>query len=126
MIAHRHGYRLVGRVMHDGKAAWKVAFAPASTGQDAWKGTVLLDASTFDRLEIDATQTGLSAPVVSNVQDDSFGPARGPYGDGWLVEHSHVQRVVSVLGRNVTVDVRLEFTNWRIDAADFAGCGISD
>ena len=61
-------YRLDGTDTVDGASCYVVRFTPnaASTAKSLYRGTVWIDRETFRRRKLQAVQTGLDAPVVSN------------------------------------------------------------
>lgn len=112
-------YRLLGRADRGGRPAWKVAFKPLVEDATAFTGVVWIDAETFDRLAVDLSQTRLAPPVLVNEQKDEFGPVLASDGEHHLVRESHVHRTVSLLGGTVGVEMRMRFSNHRVNDAGF-------
>ena len=67
-------YRLDGTETVDGAPCYVVRFTPnaASTAKSLYRGTVWIDRDTFRRRKLQAVQTGLDAPVVSNDETVRF------------------------------------------------------
>lgn len=114
-----YDYRLLGRDTREGRPAWKIGFRPLEGDRTAYAGTVWIDAQTFDRMAIDLVQTQLEAPVLTNEQRDTFGPVLADDGEHVLVRESRIHRTVSLLGGTVGVQVRLLFSNFRVNDAGF-------
>ena len=70
-------YRLDGTEPIDGAPCYVVRFTPnpASTAKSLYQGTVWIDRQTFRRRKLQAIQTGLGAPVVSNDETVRFAAA---------------------------------------------------
>ena len=113
-------YRLLGRDVRAGRACWKVAFKPLTEQESAYAGTTWIDAETWDRVAVDLVQTRLQSPVLTNEQTDTFGPVLGGDGEHWLVQESLIHRTVSLLGGTVGVQMRLLFSNFRVNDEGFA------
>ena len=68
-------YRLDGVERVDGFDCYAVKFDPLDGTRSLYRGTVWIDRRTFARVRVQAVQTNLSAPVVSNEEDAAL-PSR--------------------------------------------------
>ena len=114
-----YDYQLLGQEVRDGRESWKIGLKPASATGTAYQGVTWIDAATWDRLGMDVTQTGVEPPVLGSAEQETFGPVQGPQGEAWLVQRSHVQRTLSVLGTAVAVDMRVTWSGWQVEPPDF-------
>ena len=69
-------YRLSGTERVDGFDCYVVKFEPVRDDSSLYRGTVWIDRRTFARIRVQAVQSGLSAPVVSNEEIQHYTPAR--------------------------------------------------
>lgn len=112
-------YVLHGKEDRGGRPAWKVSFKPSAADVNAYAGTVWIDRQTHDRLAVDLVQTRLEPPVLTNEQMDAYGPVLAEDGEHWMVRESRIHRTVSLLGAAVGIQMRLLFSNFRVNAPDF-------
>lgn len=118
----RYRYRLQGTATVSGREAWVVAFEPRGRDQSLYRGTVWIDRATYVRLRQQATQTALSAPVISNDEMQDFAPVRtASGGEVWLPSRIYNQQLFLIAGRNLLVERRITFTDYEIAPGDFAG-----
>ncbi len=69
-------YRLAGTERVGDYDCYVVRFEPAQTGESLYRGTVWIERKTFARVKVAAVQTGLSAPVVSNEEIQTYARSR--------------------------------------------------
>jgi hypothetical protein len=115
-------YRLDGTETIDGAPCYVIRFTPdaASTAATLYRGTVWIDRATFRRRKLQAVQTGLAAPVVSNDETVRFAPAGTAGGREILLPVETVTRqIVLVAGRNILVDKTTRFSEYQLNPADF-------
>ena len=115
-------YRLDGTETIDGAACYVVRFTPsaASTAKSLYRGTVWIDRETFRRRKLQAVQTGLAAPVVSNDETVRFAKAGEAAGRQILLPIETVTRqIVLVAGRNILVEKTTRFSEYQLNPADF-------
>ena len=115
-------YRLDGTETIDGAPCYVIRFAPdaSSTAASLYRGTVWIDRTTFRRRKLQAVQTGLAAPVVSNDETVRFGRAGTVGGREVLLPVETVTRqIVLVAGRNILVDKTTRFSEYQLNPADF-------
>ena len=67
-------YRLAGTERVGAYDCYVVRFDPVGAGQSLYRGTVWIDRRTFARVKVQAVQTSLSAPVVSNEEIQTYAP----------------------------------------------------
>jgi hypothetical protein len=117
-------YRLDGTETIDGAPCYVVRFTPnpASTAKTLYQGTVWIDRQTFRRRRLQAVQTGLGAPVVSNDETVRFAPA-GTIGgrDILLPVETITRQIVLVAGRNILVEKATRFATYELNPSDFEG-----
>ncbi|MEO5820138.1 MAG: hypothetical protein ABIT71_06495 [Vicinamibacteraceae bacterium] len=115
-------YRLDGTETIDGAACYVVRFTPsaASTVKSLYRGTVWIDRETFRRRKLQAVQTGLAAPVVSNDETVRFTRAGEAGGRQIFLPIETVTRqIVLVAGRNILVEKTTRFSDYQLNPADF-------
>ena len=115
-------YRLDGTETIDGAACYVVRFTPnaASTAKSLYRGTVWIDRETFRRRKLQAVQTGLAAPVVSNDETVRFahvGEAGGR--QIFLPIETVTRQIVLIAGRNILVEKATRFSEYQLNPADF-------
>jgi hypothetical protein len=114
-------YRLEGTETVDEVACWVVRFDPLSRERSLYRGTVWIARDTFRRVKIQAVQTALSAPIVSNEETVRFGKA-GEIGgrDIFLPVETTAQQIVLIAGRNILVEKASRFSRYELNPGDFA------
>lgn len=118
----RYRYRLQGTAIVNDRPAWVVVFEPERRDQSLYRGTVWIDRETYGRLRQQATQTVLTAPVISNDEVQDFAPVRTASGrEVWLPSRIYNQQLFLIAGRNLLVERRITFTGYAINPADFSG-----
>jgi len=115
-------YRLDGTETIDGAPCYVVRFTPhpSSTAKSLYQGTVWIDRQTFRRRKLQAIQTGLGAPVVSNDETVRFAPAGTIAGREILLPSETVTRqIVLIAGRNILVEKATRFATYELNPPDF-------
>jgi hypothetical protein len=115
-------YRLDGTETIDGASCYVVRFTPsaASTAKSLYRGTVWIDRETFRRRKLQAVQTGLAAPVVSNDETVRFAKAGEAGGRSIFLPIETVTRqIVLVAGRNILVEKTTRFSEYQLNPGDF-------
>ena len=115
-------YRYILRGTEDvgGRRCFVVQFDPVSAGSSLYRGRVWIDAERFLRLRLQAVQTGLDAPVVSNDETHTFdhiGSVRGR--PVFLLTRLSSKQIMLIAGRNLLVEKEVRFADFEIDPADF-------
>ena len=103
-------YRLDGTETVGRRAAYVVRFDPIDTSRALYKGTVWIDRRTFVKLKVQAVETKLSGPVVSNAETQTFEASGDVSGRPiWLATRLSSNQVFLIAGRSVLIerDVRL-------------------
>jgi hypothetical protein len=113
-------YRLEGTARVDGADCWVVRFDPLTRDRSLYRGTVWIDRDSFRRVKIQAVQTGLSAPVVSNEETVRFAKAGEVNGrDVFLPLETTAKQIVLIAGRNILVEKASRFTSYELNPDDF-------
>ena len=76
-----YAYRLDGTDVVNGRPAFVVRFDPVVSTSALYRGTVWIDRETFVRLKVQAVETKLNGPIVSNDETQTFEPS-GDVKDG--------------------------------------------
>ena len=114
-------YRLDGTATVDGTACYVVRFDPVAEQRSLYRGTVWIDRQSFRRVKLQAVQTGLSAPVVSNDETVRFAKVGSIDGrDIHLPVETIARQIVLIAGRNILVEKSARFTGYELNPADFA------
>jgi hypothetical protein len=115
-------YRLDGTGTVDGVSCYVVRFDPLTKDRSLYRGTVWIDRQTFRRVKLQAVQTGLSAPVVSNDETVRFARIGSIDGrDIHLPVETVARQIVLIAGRNLLVEKRSHFSDYELNPVDFAG-----
>jgi hypothetical protein len=120
MTADYH-YRLAGTETVDGHECYVVHFDPSRGDQSLYRGVVWIDTATFVRWKLQAVQTKLSAPVVSNEETHHFEQVSTLDGRAIILPTritSH--QIVLIAGRNLLVDKETAFSGYDLNAPAFA------
>jgi hypothetical protein len=114
-------YRLEGLERVDGFDCYVVKFDPIKTTQSLYRGTVWVDRRTFARVKVQAVQTNLAAPVVSNQEIQRYRPVASIDGHPiFLFEGMTARQIVMIAGRNLLVEKLVTFNDFVVNGADFA------
>ncbi|HEX5473803.1 MAG TPA: hypothetical protein VFX12_03990 [Vicinamibacterales bacterium] len=124
-------YRLAGTERVDGFDCYVVRFDPIETSRSLYRGTVWIDRATFARVRVQAVQTNLSAPVVSNDELQHYAPVATIGGRPiFLLDHLSAKQIVMIAGRNILVEKSVVFSEFVVNGAAFvehrAGARASD
>jgi hypothetical protein len=113
-------YRLDGEERVHGFDCYVVKFEPVDAKQSLYRGTVWIDRRTFARVRVQAVQTNLSAPVVSNEEDQRYRPVGSVDGHPlFLFEGLTARQIVMIAGRNLLVEKSVKFSDFVVNGADF-------
>jgi hypothetical protein len=138
-LTNDYHYTLVRSTDLLGYHTYEVRFEPpakAPAGLPLYRGTVWIDANTWARVRLSMVQLNLTGEVLSNEERIDFQPfarethapltaAEVAKSDArsilWLPRDVTAQQVVSAGGRANPVLRSTDFTNFRIDPADYEG-----
>lgn len=100
-----------------------ISFEPsrsASAAQSLYRGTLWIDRKTFARVKVSAVQTGLSAPVVSNEEIQTYLPVTS-IGNRpvFLFAGLTARQIMLIAGRNILVEKTVAFDRFRINDPAF-------
>ena len=115
-------YRLDGTETVDGAACYVVRFTPDSlaAGKSLYRGTVWIDRETFRRRKLQAVQTNMGAPIVSNDETVHFAKAGTVAGrDVFLPSETVTRQIVLVAGRNILVEKTTRFSSYELNPEGF-------
>jgi len=113
-------YRLEGREKRQGRDAYVVSFAPRAEGRSLFRGRAWIDASSFDMLRVEASQTALRGAIVSSQQEDEFVPVPVGGGTAWLLGRSETHQVYAGAGHRTPIHRVLTLTTHEPNPSDFA------
>ena len=116
-----YAYKLEGVDKVGDRRAYAVQFHPIDGARSLYRGTVWIDAESFLKLKVQSVQTQLTPPVVSNEEIQYFTPAAELDGRSLSMFTRLVGRQIMLLaGRNLLVEREVNFSNFRVNAQDFA------
>jgi len=119
-LTRDYRYRLLGIETVEGRECYAVRFEPAGEGQSLYKGTVWLDTESFVKLKVQAVQTRLQAPVVSNEEIQFFTrEATMDEAPLYLMSRFSSRQVMLVAGRNLLVERLVRFSDFAVNTPDF-------
>jgi hypothetical protein len=114
-------YRLAGTERIGQYDCFVVRFDPRSETRSLYRGTIWIERRTFARIRVQAVQTGLTAPVVSNEEVHTYAPVAA-IGNRpvFLFTDLEARQIMLIAGRNLLVEKRVAFSDFRINDARFA------
>jgi hypothetical protein len=112
-------YRLVGSAIVDELDCFVVRFEPLRQNGALYRGTLWIDKNTFARVRVQATQSGLSAPVVSNDETQSY--RRSVVGNRpvFLFSGLSARQILLIAGRNLLLEKEVVFSEFRVNDPAF-------
>ena len=113
-------YRLDGVDTINERQAYVVRFDPVESTRALYRGTVWIDRRTFVRLKVQAVQTKLSGPIVSNDETQLFEPA-GDLGDRpvWLLNRLVSKQIFLIAGRSVLIEKEVSLSDVVLNPSEF-------
>jgi hypothetical protein len=117
-------YRLAGTETVDGHECYVIAFDPSQSPghaeQSFYRGIVWIDTASFVRRKLQAVQTKLSAPVVSNEETHHFEQVATLDGRTIVLPTRIIShQIVLIAGRNLLVDKETAFNTYDINPSAF-------
>jgi hypothetical protein len=113
-------YRLVGEDRVDGFDCYVVRFEPLREDPALYAGTVWIDRRSFARVRVQAVRSNLPAPVISNDETHEYRIAATIDGQPiFLFSRLDARQIMLVAGRNLLVEKRVTFTDFRVNGTDF-------
>jgi hypothetical protein len=113
-------YRLDGTERVGDYDCYVVRFDPVAAGSSLYRGTMWIDRATFARVKVSAVQTGLSAPVVSNEEIQTYAPvATVGTRPIFLFTGLTARQIVMIAGRNILVEKKVAFDGFRVNDNGF-------
>jgi len=114
-------YHFIGLDRVDDRPCYVVGFDPVDQAKPLYRGRVWIDAERFVRLKVQAVQTGLAAPVVSNEEVQVY-EAVASLGERpiYLFSRLTSRQVMLIAGRNLLVEKHVAFTDFHVNDARFA------
>lgn len=113
-------YHLVGTDRLDDRPCYVVAFDPVDDTKPLYRGKVWIDAERWVRLRVQAVQTGLAAPVVSNEEVQVYEPvAQVDDRSVYLFTRLTSRQIMVIAGRNLLVEKRVIFSDFRVNDERF-------
>ena len=104
-----------------GRRAYVVGFDPLDDTASLYRGRVWVDAETFVRLKVQAVQTRLTPPAVSNEETQYFEPvSTGADAPLYLFARLVSRQIFLIAGRNLLVEKEVRFSDFQVDSPDFA------
>jgi hypothetical protein len=136
-LTNEYRYELVRESDLLGYHTYEVRFEPpakAAANLPLYRGTVWIDTKTWARVRLSMVQLNLTGEILSNDERVDFQPfvrtthapltaaevaKSDPREIVWLPQNVSAQQVVSAAGRGTVVLRQTEFTDFRIDPADY-------
>jgi hypothetical protein len=116
-----YAYRLVGLERVGDRPCYVVAFDPIDPTRSLYRGRVWIDTENYARLKVQAVQTRLSAPVVSNEEVQTFEPLTR-VGDRpvYLFTRLISRQIMTIAGRNLLIEKDVVFSDFHVNDETFA------
>jgi hypothetical protein len=119
-LSKDYRYRLDGVDKVEGRDAYAVRFDPLDDSRSLYRGTVWIDTKTWAKLKVQAVETRLSPPVVSNEEIQFFAQQAEVGGvPVYLLSHFTTRQIILIAGRNLQVERLARFSGFAVNAADF-------
>jgi hypothetical protein len=120
-LTQDYRYRLERVETVNDHRCYAVRFEPVSGTQSLYRGTVWIDAKTFAKVKIQAVQTHLGSPVVSNEEIQDFTPA-AMVGEQplYLLSHFTSRQIMLIGGRNLLVERIVRFSDFEVNSPSFS------
>jgi hypothetical protein len=112
-------YRLAGTERIDDFECYIVKFEPVRVDSALYKGTVWIDRKTFARVRVQAVQSGLAAPVISNEETQHYRPVAVGNRPVFLFSGLSARQIVLIAGRNLLVEKSVDFEDFRVNEDEF-------
>jgi len=114
-------YHFVGLDRVGDRPCYVVAFDPIDQARSLYRGKVWIDTERYVRLKVQAVQTGLTVPVVSNEEVQMYEPA-ARVGDQpvYLFSRLTSRQIMLIAGRNLLVEKQVAFSDFHVNDATFA------
>jgi hypothetical protein len=113
-------YRLDGTERVGEYDCYVVRFDPVGNAQSLYRGTVWIERTTFARVKVSAVQTGLSAPVVSNEEIQTYTPITSIGNTRiFLFAGLTARQIILIAGRNILVEKIVAFDTFRVNDPGF-------
>ena len=113
-------YRLAGTDRVGELDCYVLRFEPIVKSGSHYRGTVWIERRTFARVKVQAVQTGLSAPVVSNEEIQTYAPVivigNRPV---FLFTGLTARQIMMIAGRNLLVEKSVSFSDFQVNAPEF-------
>jgi hypothetical protein len=118
-------YRLVGTERIGEHDCYVIRFEPETDAQSLYRGTLWIERRTFARVQVQAVQTNLSAPVVSNEEIQTYAPVSA-IGNRpvFLFTGLEAKQIMLIAGRNLLVEKRVAFDDFRVNDERFGDARI--
>jgi hypothetical protein len=113
-------YRLDGTERVGDYDCYVVRFDPMPSSSSLYRGTLWIDRKTFARVKVQAVQTGLSAPVVSNEEIQTYSPIK-VMGNRpvFLFSGLDARQIIMIAGRNILLEKKVAFSDFRVNDSGF-------
>jgi hypothetical protein len=113
-------YQLEGSEKVGDYDCYVVRFQPSRNSTSLYRGTVWIDRRTFARIKVTAVQTGLSAPVVSNQETQTYRPVTS-IGNRpiFLFTGLTARQIILIAGRNILVEKMVAFDDFQVNDSSF-------
>jgi hypothetical protein len=114
-------YHFVGLDRVNDRPCYVVAFDPIDQAKSLYRGKVWIDTERYVRLKVQALQTGLAAPMVSNEEVQAYEPvARLNDQPVYLFSRLTSRQIMLIAGRNLLVEKQVVFSDFRVNDEQFA------
>ena len=114
-------YQFVGLDRVGDRPCYVLSFDPVGQTRSLYRGKVWIDTERYVRLKVQAVQTGLAAPVVSNEEVQIYdGVARLDDRPIYLFSRLTSRQIMLIAGRNLLVEKEVVFSDFRVNDEGFS------
>ncbi len=119
-LNREYEYELEGYDRLGDRDCYVVRFEPLSDERSLYRGKVWIDSRNFVKLKIQAVQTNLSSPVVSNEEIHYYTLVEAPDGVSlYLLSKFDSRQIFLIAGRNLLVERQSRFSDFSINSPEF-------
>jgi len=114
-------YQLEGVEKVDDHECYAVRFEPLTGSHSLYRGMVWIDTKSFVKVKVQAVQTHLGIPVVSNEEIQHFTPeATVEDRPLYLLSGFTSRQIMLIAGRNMLVERMVRFSDFEVNAPSFS------
>jgi hypothetical protein len=121
-VNERYNYKLLGTEQVNGATCYVIGVEPRFRDEALYSGKVWIDGTTFREVKQSLSQRGARTNVLVNTETQNFELVSDGKGNQFnLVRSISAQELVNAAGRDFVVQRTVQFSDYVINTAEFAG-----